>query len=56
MECFFWSVVKKKAYERNPYTVNGLKEYILEVFIETNADRDLWSAEFSGEVRMMSQC
>lgn len=35
------SVVKNTIYERNPHTVDKLREYISEVFAEIDADQDL---------------
>ena len=37
----FWGVVKNKVYERNPYTVNELKDYISEEFTDIFRDRNL---------------
>ena len=34
-------VVKNKFYERNPNTVNELKDYILEAFTEIDENRNL---------------
>ena len=34
MDFFFWGVVKNKMYEKNPKTVNELKDYIYDAFRE----------------------
>jgi hypothetical protein len=41
MDFFFWGVVKNKVYERNPHTVNELKDYISDAFTEIDGDRNL---------------
>ena len=33
MDFFFWGVVKNKVYEKNPKTVNQLKDYMLKFFL-----------------------
>ena len=43
-QCFFLGVVMSKVYERNPYTVNELKDYISDSFTEIDGDRNLCHA------------
>ena len=39
MDIFFWGVVKNKVYERNPQTVDEMKEFITEAFMDIDSDR-----------------
>ena len=41
MISFFGGVVKNKVYEKNPKTVNELKDYILDAFKEIDEDQNL---------------
>ena len=41
MISFFGGVVKNQVYEKNPKTVNELKEYILDAFKEIDEDQNL---------------
>ena len=56
MDFFFWGVVKNKVYERNPHTVDELKEYILEAFIEIDADQDLCRAVCHNVLERFEEC
>ena len=37
---FFWGVVKNKVYEKNPKTVNELKDYIHDIYKEIDKNRN----------------
>ena len=39
MDFFFWGVVKNKVYERKPQTVDEMKEFITDAFMDTDSDR-----------------
>jgi hypothetical protein len=39
MDFRFWGVVKNKVYERKPQTVDEMKEFITEAFMDTDSDR-----------------
>ena len=41
MDFFIWGAVKNKVYERNPHTVNGLKDYISDAFTEIYGVRSM---------------
>ena len=41
MDFFFGGVVKNKAYERKPQTVDEIKEFIIDAFMDTDSDRKL---------------
>ena len=41
MDFFFWGVVKNKVYEKNPKTINELKDYIHDALREIDEDRNL---------------
>ena len=41
MDFFFWGVVKKKMHEKNPKTVNEIKDYIYDAFREIDENRNL---------------
>ena len=41
MDFFFWGVVKNKVYEKNPTTVNQLKDYIYDAFREIHENQSL---------------
>jgi len=38
----FWSVVKNKVHERKPQTVDEMKEFITDAFMDTDSDRKLF--------------
>ena len=42
----FEGVVKNKFYEKNPKTVNDIKDYIHDVLFEIGKDRNLYSTVF----------
>ena len=44
------------VYERNPHTVDELKEYISEAFIEIDADRDLCRAVCHSVLERFEEC
>ena len=44
------------VYERNPHTVDELKEYISEAFIEIDADRDLCRAVCHSVLGRFEEC
>ena len=54
----FWEggVVKNMVYERNPHTVDELKEYISEAFIEIDAYRDLCRAVCHSVLGRFEEC
>lgn len=56
MDFFFWGIVKKRVYERNPHTVDELKEYISEVFIEIDADLHLCRAVCQSVLERFEEC
>ena len=41
MDFFFWGVVKNKVYEKDPKTVNELKDYIHDAFREIDKNQNL---------------
>ena len=41
MDLFFWGVAKNKVYEKNPKTVNELKDYIYDAFREIDENQNL---------------
>jgi len=41
MDFFFWGVVKNKVYERKPQTVDEMKEFITDAFMDIDSDRKL---------------
>jgi hypothetical protein len=41
MDFFFWGVVKNKVYERKPHTVDEMKEFITDTFMDIDSDRKL---------------
>ena len=41
MDFFFWGVVKNNVYEKNPETINELKDYIHDAFKNIDEDRNL---------------
>ena len=52
MAFFFWGVVKNRVYERNPHTMNELKDNISGAFSEIDGDRNLCHtvSECSGQI------
>ena len=46
MDFFFGGVVKNKAYERNPHTVNELKDCISDAFTEIGGNQNLCHTVF----------
>ena len=52
---FVWGVVKNKVYDRNPHTVDELKEYMSEAFIEIDADQELCRAVCHSVVKMLEE-
>jgi len=41
MDFFFWGVVKNKVCERKPQTVDEMKEFITDAFMDIVSDRKL---------------
>ena len=56
MDFFFCGVVKNKIYERNPHTVEELKEYISEAFIEIDVDSDLYRTVCHSVLERFKEC
>ena len=56
MDFFFCGVVKNKFYERNPHTVDELKEYISEAFTEIDADSNLCRAVCHSVLERFKEC
>ena len=42
MDFFFWGVVKNNVYERKPQTVDEMKEFITDAFMDIYSDRKLF--------------
>jgi hypothetical protein len=56
MDFIFWGVVKNKVGERNPHTVDELKEYFSEAFFEIDTDADLCRAVCHSVLERVEEC
>ena len=56
MDFFFGGVVKNKVYEKNPKTVNELKDYIQDAFKDIDEDRNLCRTVCQSVLDRCKQC
>ena len=56
MISFFGGVVKNKVYEKNPKTVNELKDYILDAFKEIDENQNLCHTVYHSVLDRCEEC